>query len=153
MNREVQLELLQELKGAYPNRVRLKDTNGAYAINSLYLHEHGLVECHSRDLQDGIHVHSVKITAKGLDFLADDGGLTAILGVVRVQLHEDSIKALIAARVDESDLPEPEKSAIKKHLQSLPGSALAHLTNKLLDLGLSSGPGALDAIQKWIGPG
>ena len=45
------------------------------------------------------------ITAKGLDFLEDDGGLSAILGAITVKLDPDDLRALIAARIEESDLP------------------------------------------------
>ena len=46
----------------------------------------------------------------GIDFLTDDGGLSAILGVVTVKLHSDTIQALIAAKIDQAEISDSEKA-------------------------------------------
>ena len=51
-------------------------------------------------------------TGNGMDFLADDGGLSAVLDAVTVKLHENTLKKLIANRISESDLPASEKSQL-----------------------------------------
>jgi hypothetical protein len=61
---------------------------------------------------------NVKITSRGIDFLADDGGLAAILGVVTVKLHEETLKALLEAGVDALPPPQTAKSTLKSHLQN-----------------------------------
>ncbi len=71
-----------------------------------------------------IQLGAASITAAGLDFLADDGGLSAILGVVTVKVHADTIRDLIAAKIDTADLPVEKKSALKKQLAALPETAL-----------------------------
>jgi hypothetical protein len=81
-----------------------------------------------------------------MDFLADDGGLSSILGVVTVKLHEDTLKQLIGQRITESDLPAPEKSKLLEQLKTLPGEAIKHLTLKLVDAGLANWPIAVQAI-------
>ena len=43
-----------------------------------------------------------RITAKGIDFLEDDGGLSAILGVVTVKLHADTLREMLAKKIDAS---------------------------------------------------
>ncbi len=40
-----------------------------------------------------------RITAKSIDLLEDDGGVSAILGVVTAKLHEDTIRNLVLAEV------------------------------------------------------
>jgi hypothetical protein len=135
----------------YPQPIVLRAQVGDVPGNLLYLEEHGLVKCISHRTFDGVVVGNATITAKGLDFLADDGGLTAILGVVDVRLHADSIKALMATRIDASDLPTEQKSQLREQLRNLPGSVLTHLTNKLVDLGMQNVPAAIDLIQKAIG--
>jgi hypothetical protein len=57
----------------------------ALAHKLQYLAEHGLVnsgvrKSQSGDTEDQWYEVGTKITAKGLDFLADDGGLSALLG-------------------------------------------------------------------------
>ena len=85
-----------------------------------------------------------------MDFLADDGGLSAILGVVTIKLHDDTIKSLIESKILESDLPEPEKKRFLDHLRELPGEATKHLVLKLVDLGLEKAPTAIEVIGKVL---
>jgi len=91
-----------------------------------------------------------RITAAGMDFLADDGGVGAILGVVTVKIHEDTIKQLIEARIAGSDLPEEEKRPLLQAVRELPGEAIKHLTTRLLDLGLDNLPGAVSLIRTYL---
>jgi hypothetical protein len=44
------------------------------------------------------------LTGHGLGLLEDEGGLTAILGVVIVKLHAETTRDLIAARIQDSNL-------------------------------------------------
>jgi len=104
-----------------------------------YLEEHGLVKAsYSGDKESGSSATAASITYKGLDFIQDDGGLGAILGVVTVKLHEDTLKAIIESKVLASDLPEPEKRRFLNQLRELPGEATKHLALKLLDTGMDN---------------
>ncbi|GJI89905.1 hypothetical protein RugamoR1_30680 [Rugamonas sp. R1(2021)] len=96
-------------------------------------------------------IANIAITAAGLDFLADDGGLTAILGTVTVKLHDDTIRNLIETRIQDSDLPPEEKTGLLHQLKELRGESIKHLTMKLLDAGLENLPAALPLIQKALG--
>ena len=91
-----------------------------------------------------------KATAAGMDFLADDGGLSAILGVVTIKLHDDTVRQLIEARIQSADLPETARSHLLKSLREAPGETIKLLTEKLLDAGLENWPVALAAIQKFL---
>ena len=147
LNRKRQLEMLLELANSYPQRMDVNPTKETTA-NLIYLEEHGLVKnIATKSIDHGISVHSSTITAQGMDFLSDDGGLSAILKVVDVRLHADTIKELINIRIQSSELPEAEKSALSKHLQHASQSSLSHLTNKLIDLGLQNANKALQIIQ------
>ncbi|UTV54769.1 hypothetical protein [Burkholderia arboris] len=158
LDRDYQRELLTMLAESYPRSHDIRqlfstmddDTMQRYAANLVYLEEHGLADSAIKYGLDG-HLSSglPRITAKGMDFLADDGGLSAILGVVTVKLHEDTLKELIGQRIAESDLPTPEKSRLLGQLKSLPGEAIKHLTLKLVDAGLSNWPAALQAIETF----
>jgi hypothetical protein len=75
-----------------------------------------------------------------LDFLADDGGLSAILGVVTVRLDATTIRDLIAAKVDAAAIPIEEKSVLKRNLAALSETALKGATTDLVKAGLDHLP-------------
>jgi hypothetical protein len=82
------------------------------------------------------------ITAAGLDFLEDDGGLSAILGVVTVKLHADTIRDLIDAKIETSSLPAEEKSKLRKALAGLSEAGLREVITGLVKIGLNHLPDA-----------
>ncbi|WP_250439318.1 MULTISPECIES: hypothetical protein [Delftia] len=155
LDRELQLDLLKRLEERYPATVDVqqweKDVPGSGG-NLAYLHEHGLCEASFRQT---ISVRApqpfqAKITAKGLDFLADDGGLSAILGVVTIKLHDETIKDLIESKILQSDLPEPDKKRFLDRLRELPAETTKHLVMKLVDLGIDKAPTAIETIGKFL---
>ncbi len=143
LDRNLQREILKELNNIYPDSKTYEywidaaiaqvlgviETVGEAELyiakrsaNLRYLAEHGLVVCNDKDLSA-----TVKITAKGIDFLSDDGGLSAILGVVTVKLHSDTIQALIA-KIDQAEISDSEKSWLKKELGKIKDTALSTFT-------------------------
>ncbi|HEZ3230473.1 TPA: hypothetical protein WH380_002008 [Neisseria meningitidis] len=99
--------------------------------NIYYLEESGLIEITSID---SLHKNfDCKINHKGIDFLTDDGGLSAILGVVTVKLHSDTIQALIAAKIDQAEISDSEKSWLKKELGKIKDTALSTLTENAIN--------------------
>ena len=144
LDRNLQHEILKELNNIYPDSktyeywidaaiaqvVGVIETVGEAELyiakrsaNLRYLAEHGLVVCNDKNLSA-----TVKITAKGIDFLTDDGGLSAILDVVTVKLHSDTIQALIAAKIDQAEISDSEKSWLKKELGKIKDTALSTFT-------------------------
>ncbi|WAL81500.1 hypothetical protein OYT13_16810 [Pandoraea sp. XJJ-1] len=155
LDRAYQRELLTELASSYPRahdiRPMLKDvddeTEEKYIANAAYLEAHGLIDARiSYSLNGGAMLGLPTITARGMDFLADDGGLSAIFGVVTVKLHADTIKDLIESRVDASAASPAEKSALKKHLSTLSSEAMKTLAKSLVEKGLQNVP---DVVQ-WL---
>lgn len=159
LDRAYQRQILEDLAAIYPDRADwrvqmstlLEEQIHRYAANITYLAEHGLVDIGKR-YQTGEYADALipVITARGMDFLADDGGLSAILGVVTVKLHEDTLKELIGQRIADSDLPAAEKGKLLDQLKSLPGEAIKHLALKLVDAGLANWPIALQAIEHFV---
>lgn len=153
LDREIQLKILQALAAVYPATSFhvLNEIGGDYRagiVNIAYLAEHGLVT--ARFHQDQSHVDlagSPKITAKGMDFLADDGGLSAMLGTVTIKFHEESLKQLIEFRLDQAQLPTEEKNRLLQAVRELPGESIKHLTTRLLDLGMENLPRAVELIR------
>lgn len=158
LDRAMQFQILNELSAAYPDRVLTlfpdsedQDIADKREANLVYLQEHGLITVGLHQFIDGKKGFTgAQITATGIDFLADDGGLSAILGVVTIKLHDDTVRQLIEARIQSAELPETTKSHLLKSLREAPGETIKHLTEKLLDAGLENWPTALAAIQKFL---
>lgn len=108
-DRELQHEILCELQRIHPFSAghkellgKLTEISGSDEIllgsTLVYLEEHGLITSGSvvPGFDGKIYFDSskIKISAKGLDFLEDDGGLGAILGAVVIKLHCDTLEAL-----------------------------------------------------------
>lgn len=159
LNRELQRKLLEELSKTYPEKhksiVRNFDHENKEEIiyNLYYLQEHKLVEllC-PKQLGSSIQpIASAGITAKGIDFLEDDGGLSAILGTVTVKLHADTIRDLIDAKIMESTaIPEQEKPALREALKGMKEEGLKQLTTRLISYGLDQGTVTAQQLTQWF---
>ena len=157
LDRELQRKFLAILAASYPYSDDLKwddfdITKKVRDANLVYLVEHGLarMEGGGDNSSTGRSFYSYFATAKGMDFLEDDGGISAILGVVTIKLHDDTIKALLESKVLESTLPQPEKQRYLKQLRELPAEATKHIVLKLVDLGLEKGPKAIGTIGRLL---
>ena len=108
--------------------------------NIMYLEEHGLLrrlDFHGKPVPfydlSGADKDFYIATAKGIDFIQQDGGLSAILGVVTVKLHSDTIQALLAAKIDEAKISQEEKNRLKAALGKVGDAVLATLTEKTIN--------------------
>lgn len=140
LDRDLQRTILLQLREAYPELVHFQTLGVAkhpdFHPNAFYLTAHGLIEpvALRRDVMGTpSQVFTGRITAAGLDFLQDDGGLSAILGTVTVRLEPQTIRALLEARIDESALPASDKARLKSKLASLAGKAAEKVFWKLFD--------------------
>ena len=157
LNRELQRLMLKELREFNPRRSQAAYQMAGYTqaeciANLIYLQEHGLAESgisHSNTSGAAI-ITQARISAKGLDFLEDDGGIGAILGTVTIKFHEDTLLRLIAARLDDADLPDNEKKGILQALREAPAEATKQLITKLLDLGMENVGKAIPLLQTLI---
>jgi len=158
-DRRQQLAVLNTLQDRFPGGIEFNVLQGLVATDQLegdadfyanlvYLQQHNLVSF--RPAQDEDDDESAVITHHGIDFLADDGGLSAVLGVVTIRLHSDTIKDLIEAKIAQSDLAPADKKRWIDQLRSLPADATKHLVQKLVEKGLDSGPAAVAAIGAYL---
>lgn len=155
-DRNLQREILQKLANTYPDSsseawdqiLKMADTSTIIG-NLLYLEEHGLIVSGLRGSHSGRHISTgnLKITARGLDFLEDDGGLSAILGIVTIKIHDDQLRLMLASRIQESDVPKEEKQKWLDQLREIPSDATKHLIHRLIDAGLDRWPDVLAAMQ------
>ncbi len=159
LDRALQSEMLERMAEVYPNawnylpfqqERRLSDDDLRATL--VYLKAHELVDLKmlmAGPLAEIIDIANVRITAKGLDFLADDGGLTAILGVLTVKIHDDTLRQLLQ-RIDQMPGTEAEKAPLRQALKELPASAGKVLLEKLVTLGVENLPSTVAALEHWI---
>lgn len=157
--REIQNELLMHLYTVFPHCINHEkytyfegkfNSSDEFAGNLIYLSKHGLIEASlSQSLGGDIFVNtsSIKITHRGIDFIRDDGGLSSILNIATVKIHDDTIEKL-AGMINGLDLSPKEKETYFAKLKELPLDATKHLMTKIIDLGLSqAGPSVLQLID------
>lgn len=156
LDRELQRKLLEELREHYPaphytNRMAHLHTNPRHLMaNAAYLIEHDLVAGELRMTSSGggdFMPTRLVLTAKGLDFLEDDGGLTAILGTLTVRLHADSIRDLLVARIEAAEMEDSVKSQLIAQVKSLPAKGLESMVAGLAKEGLARLPNAIQWLQ------
>ena len=151
-DRELQLAILRHLDGVYPENASKHEIPGCEDVNfnrcTFYLQEHGLIDGYESE-EMGVDRYFIyaRITAKGIDFLADDGGLSAILGLVTVKLHEDTIRELVANSVSKMDVPHEKKSKIIEAVKTAPSTVVTELTKRLVGVALEQGPNVLHQLQ------
>lgn len=145
LDRELQRNILEHLKIFYILDIgddKINDREFAahphFAFNMKYLHEHGLITGPTPDCGYGARFCSIapNITKEGIDFLEDDGGISAILRTVTIRLDADNIHRLIENKIIASSLPESQKKTLTDKLKGFSSEALKHLTLKLLEKGL-----------------
>ncbi|MFT9364812.1 MAG: hypothetical protein ABF572_04640 [Gluconobacter sp.] len=114
-----------------------------------YLHDHNLVDAKLGRSLDGIwNFGGVSLTTRGMDYLREDGGLTAELGITTVRLEADTLKALLSVAVDKTDATSEKKGIFKHAIQTLPAEGLKALTGELVKHGLQDGPWLLGLLGK-----
>jgi hypothetical protein len=156
LDRALQRQILELLREHYPRgAIPVRDLDlceEQAAANLRYLEEHGLCES---GVMIGVDEHlafgSSTITAAGLDFLEDDGGLSAILGVVTVRLHADTIRSLIDAKIETSSMPAEEKSKLRRMVANLSEAGLKAATTDLVKSGLDHLPDAVHWLRSLSG--
>ena len=156
LDRSLQLRMLKTLSEVYPDSLRnlsvIEEVDvPTLTANLWYLTEHRLAETEWHRMLNGPPgPTSARITAAGLDFLADDGGLSAILGVVTVRLHEETIKALLVDQVQKSTSPVTVKTKLIEQIKSLPAEATKALTLEAIKAGLANVPHFIDWLQTTL---
>ena len=112
LDRDLQRQILEELAQKYPEPVDFylheHFEEKMFQANLFYLQEHGLINGKLRGevLEDhGRRIGWATITKEGLDFIADDGGLSAILKTVTVRFDADNVRSILEDKIIASSLP------------------------------------------------
>lgn len=162
LERSLQLSILTELKDHYPSDFSVKRLNcfvegQTFNGNIIYLEEHGLIEGksinHRQVEKTGPVMEMAKITANGLDFLEDDGGLRAILNKVTIKFDADDLHALISSQLDKANIPPEKKSEILKTIKALPADGIKAVYSRLIGLALDKTPDVIHLLGNILGSG
>jgi DNA-binding PadR family transcriptional regulator len=151
LDRNLQRRMLKALEDKYPSHdtqfTRTFEHETGYMPNLHYLKEHGLLT--GAPTKTSHDLLNIKITAAGLDFLADDGGISAILRTVTVKLDAEQFRQMLTAKVASLSLEEEKKSSILGTIRSLPGEVLNKLAIKLIEKGVEHD---FLEILRWLSP-
>lgn len=160
-DREVQKQLLQGLYDAHPEDISEEFINSieeafgsenGLISNLIYLEEHGLITSGLEYNLDDCEINygKLRIINDGVDFIRDDGGLGAILRVMNVRLHYETLDELERIINASTSATNERKQKLISQLRSLPSDAIKQLTIRLLGQGLDHLPDAFHIIQKAL---
>jgi hypothetical protein len=158
LDRTMQYEILTQLSDIYPSDFMVNDLTLSVKedlqSNLFYLSEHNLIEPVINRTGNNVNptptIITAKITAKGLDFLEADGGISAILSTITVKFDAENIRSLIHDKIMSSELPPEKKMTLVKKLKEFSGEVLKTVALKLIEQGLEN-PSFLNKILN-IGP-
>lgn len=162
LDREMQLAILTELSEVYPASIELDEryefgTNvyRKFVANLAYLQAHKLISEKSILMPNTIGDYNAmpnisSITHLGMDFLADDGGLSAILGVVTIKFETEQFRIILESMILSSNLPAERKQTMIDVLRELPAESIKHLTTRIVDVGWDNLDSLMTIIQNSL---
>ncbi|MBX9484462.1 hypothetical protein HL273_19090 [Yersinia enterocolitica] len=106
--------------------------------NILYLNEHRLITIRNQKSDDlYTFLDNMKATATGVDFMLQDGGIGAILGVHTFKFHKDAV-VVLEDLIAISNMSKDEKERAKSALSELPLEALKSVVQAVTTAGLAA---------------
>ena len=162
LDRDMQLAVLTELSEVYPASLDLSDRYEygtddyrKLVANLAYLEAHRLISEKSVLVSRSIGDHYAQpnrssITHTGMDFLADDGGLSAILGVVTIKFEAEQFRTILESMILSSNLPTERKQTMIDVLRELPAESIKHLTTRIVDVGWDNLDSLMTIIQNSL---
>lgn len=160
--RHIQNKLLTALYEVYPDPLNGTDCLdlltefGDFSnqiANIKYLVDHGLISENSLNKLSSSNGDTytlcpnfMTITTKGIDFIRDDGGLSAILNVMTIKIHNETLEKLENI-IKQSSLTDKEKKKFIDKLKELPAEGIKHLVFELIKLGA---PQAVELFRSFF---
>lgn len=137
---------LKKLYQHYPARIPTpwrgirNDDDDAVPRHMCYMLEHGLIAASITRTRNGDYTISrTSITAKGIDFIQPDGGLSALAAPV-IRIAPDSMIAIIDQALAARGITQEERSAIKKGLGIAGEEGIRAVVGKLVEAGIAYAP-------------
>ncbi len=105
-------------------------------VHYRYLLEHGLIEAGVRRRPGGWTITKARITAKGIDILRADGGLSARTGAL-IALRREELLDLMEALLRAWDVPEGRRGVLRRALDVASAEAVKVAVHTLLTRGVN----------------
>ncbi|KKY78057.1 hypothetical protein [Klebsiella michiganensis] len=148
-DRKLQREILQACVDSYPSAPFLEHFNNTAVAecaehniqkliaNINYLYEHKLIVIRSTIIvKDHSILTKITATAKGIDFMLNDGGLSAILNVQTIKFHREAV-VVLEDLIAISSMNDEQKEKAKNTLGELSTEALKTMVQAATTAGLS----------------
>lgn len=147
-DRALQRAILQACLESYPYAPQILDFNDIVVecanddsnkliANLHYLLEHGLILAGSYVQKSNLSIlGAITATAKGIDFMLDDGGLSAILNVQTIKFHRDAV-VVLEDLIAISNMNDEQKEKAKSTLGEMSTEALKAVVQAVTTAGLS----------------
>nr|WP_313378958.1 hypothetical protein [Moraxella sp.] len=146
IDRDLQNRILTDLSNVYPKWADITDIDEYYQqlddrtliANLKYLAQNELITECIDITTDGMYIlQPTEITHTGLDFLADDGGLRAILNAVTVKIDPSQMAQLLKAI---AEMPEAEQKTLLDSIKEAPSKAVETMVEKSVEKGFDNLP-------------
>ena len=145
-DRELQKHILSCCIDAYPAHttwnsfdpeiIQIDDVK--LSANIIYLAEHGLLTIREQRSDDPYSfLDHMRATCKGVDFMQNDGGLSAILSVQTIKFHREAV-VVLEDLITISNMDVEQKEKAKSTLGELSTEALKTVVQAATTAGLSA---------------
>lgn len=157
LDRTLQGRVLDRLAPLFPAGLQVWDLledehRGAVAAALIYLEQHRLVTIDWMDDPDGDRTPVfATISALGLDFLSEDGGLRAFRDRKAVRLKEADLRELLTGRIRHCEEDEVGRERLIEALARLPNEGLRDIALDLIRLGLANHAVAIGMVKGRLG--
>lgn len=143
--------ILERLQEAYPGRVdglyKLGDDEDKAIRHLAYLEQHRLIDITiTQDKRGGYRISRGTITARGIDFLQADGGLSA-LAAPTIRIAPESLITVIDAALAERNVSAEERCLIQKGLGVAGPEAVKACVQRLIEAGIAHAPDLLALLR------
>lgn len=145
LDRELQYEILTQLREYYPEQIEIhklsisEQNEHQLQFNLWYLHDHDLIKgLSTRTIGVPAEIIAAQIGVKGLDFLEDDGGLSAILNIVTIRFEAENIRKILEDKIISATISPEQKKTLKQKIQGMSGDVLKDVITEMMTKGLEN---------------
>lgn len=138
--------ILTTLADSYPDRLRMSQIPSLviYGVKNAgrplcYLREQGLIDMDVQKILGGRSIGGIKITARGIDFLRSDGGLSALAAPV-IRIAPENLIAIIDAALAARGVSAVRRGAVQKALGVAKAETVKTLVHRLVETGIAHLP-------------
>lgn len=149
-DRKLQREILQACVDSYPSTPLPERFNNTLVAecaqddiqkliaNIYYLFEHDLIYINNKSMMhDILIIGEISASAKGVDFMLNDGGLGAILNVQTIKFHRDAV-VVLEDLITISNMNDEQKEKAKSTLGEMSTEAIKAVVQAVTTAGLSA---------------